>query len=260
MADNVAVTQGSGTTFAADDISSVFYPRAKLSLGADGVAVDAGAGAGVVGTDTQRVTLGSDDPAVATLGAVADAAATAGSTGSLSAKLRLMTTQLNTLAGTNSQFPATPSSFPITTITRPANTTAYTANDVLGGAITIATGLTSGQNGAIIYAYLLPQITAVPSGMTSFRLYLYDVTPASAIADNSAFTWTSTDWGAFLGYIDFPTPVDLGSGLLSQVAVPNQPIKLNGSANIFGYLVTNGGFTPANNSEVYTLRIGFVGI
>jgi hypothetical protein len=70
MADNVAITAGSGTTVAADDISSVFYPRVKLSLGADGTAVDAVAGAGAVGTGVQRVTLASDDPGVASLATI----------------------------------------------------------------------------------------------------------------------------------------------------------------------------------------------
>jgi hypothetical protein len=67
MADNVAITAGTGTSIAADDISSVFYQRVKLSLGADGSAVDAVAGAGAVGTGVQRMTLASDDPAVASL-------------------------------------------------------------------------------------------------------------------------------------------------------------------------------------------------
>ena len=62
MADNVAITQGTGTTVAADDISSVFYQRVKLSLGADGSAVDAIAGTGVAGTGVQRVVEASDGP------------------------------------------------------------------------------------------------------------------------------------------------------------------------------------------------------
>jgi stage V sporulation protein SpoVS len=43
MADNVAITAGSGTAIAADDISSVFYQRVKVSWGVDGSAVDASA-------------------------------------------------------------------------------------------------------------------------------------------------------------------------------------------------------------------------
>jgi hypothetical protein len=40
MADNVAITAGSGTSVAADDIGSVFYQRVKISHGADGSATD----------------------------------------------------------------------------------------------------------------------------------------------------------------------------------------------------------------------------
>jgi hypothetical protein len=40
MADNVAITAGSGTTIAADDIGGVLHQRVKISQGADGVAAD----------------------------------------------------------------------------------------------------------------------------------------------------------------------------------------------------------------------------
>jgi hypothetical protein len=65
MADNVAITAGSGTNVAADDIGSVFYQRVKVSLGADGSATDALGGAGAVAAGVQRMTLASDDPLVA---------------------------------------------------------------------------------------------------------------------------------------------------------------------------------------------------
>jgi hypothetical protein len=53
--------------------------------------------AGAADANTPRSVTASDSPEVATLGATSDAAATAGSTGSLSAKLRLATTQLDSL-------------------------------------------------------------------------------------------------------------------------------------------------------------------
>lgn len=40
MADNVAITAGSGTTIASDDVGGVQYQRVKLALGADGAAAD----------------------------------------------------------------------------------------------------------------------------------------------------------------------------------------------------------------------------
>lgn len=67
MADNVAITAGSGTTVATDEIGGVNHQRVKISLGPDGTANDAEAGAGAVDTGTMRVTLASDDPAVTAL-------------------------------------------------------------------------------------------------------------------------------------------------------------------------------------------------
>ena len=40
MADNIQVSQGTGTTMATDDVGGVQYPRVKLSVGADGSATD----------------------------------------------------------------------------------------------------------------------------------------------------------------------------------------------------------------------------
>ena len=61
MADNVTADAGTGgAVLAADDISSVFYPRAKISLGADGTAVDAVGGTGVDTTGVMRVSLATD--------------------------------------------------------------------------------------------------------------------------------------------------------------------------------------------------------
>jgi hypothetical protein len=40
MADNVAITPGTGATVAADDIGGVLHQRVKLSIGADGSATD----------------------------------------------------------------------------------------------------------------------------------------------------------------------------------------------------------------------------
>lgn len=125
MADNVAITPGSGATMASDDIGGVQYPRVKISQGADGSATDVssaaplpvtlantGANATPVVVDlgaNNDVTLGAALPAgtnnigdvdVLTVpadpfGANADAAATAGSTGSIQAKLRLLTSQID---------------------------------------------------------------------------------------------------------------------------------------------------------------------
>jgi len=70
MADNIAVTEGSGKDVATDDVGGKQYQRIKLDLGTDGAAAPALAGAGAVATGVQRVTLASDDPAVVDLAAI----------------------------------------------------------------------------------------------------------------------------------------------------------------------------------------------
>lgn len=55
MADNVAITAGSGTSIAADDISSVFYQRVKIARGTDGVAKG---DAGTFGSTTSLLSSG----------------------------------------------------------------------------------------------------------------------------------------------------------------------------------------------------------
>lgn len=62
MADNYQINQGTQTTMASDDISSVQYPRVKIAVGADGVGAD---WAGTIGTvanlnnGTVRISVGT---------------------------------------------------------------------------------------------------------------------------------------------------------------------------------------------------------
>jgi hypothetical protein len=154
-------------------------------------------------------------------------------------------------------------------IARPANTTAYSAGDVIGvadsatpssagSAILSFTlrGIASGQ-AMITGADLLLPLTSVPSGMTSFRLHLYDTSP-TAILDNAAWDLPSGDRGYYLGYIDVGTPVDVGSTLFVQTDQINKQVTLKGGT-LYGVLVTNGGFTPTSGA-VYTVRLHAIGV
>ena len=146
-------------------------------------------------------------------------------------------------------------------ITRPTTVTAYTALDVLGtgsGDDAIVTLASIGPSGGFVIVQsieLVIGISAIPSGMTSFRLHFYSAKPGAA-ADNSAFDLTSGDRSNYIGYIDLPAPVDLGSSCFTQVDFPGKLFKLaTGSTSLFCELQTLGGFTPAANSEVYSLRV-----
>lgn len=140
------------------------------------------------------------------------------------------------------------------TITRPANVTAYSAGDVVGGAIEFVEAGFRTASLLLTSADLRVNVSAIPSGMTSFRLHLYSETPASALADNAAWDLPSGDRAAYLGYIDLGSPADVGSTLYAQVDQVNKQIRLAGTS-LYGYLVTNGAFTPAANSEVYVATL-----
>lgn len=152
-----------------------------------------------------------------------------------------------------------------TTITRAANTTPYTANDVIGGALTIASAGPTAGTVALNSIRMILNITAVPSGMGPFFLFLYDVTPPSAVADNGAFTVASGDRASLLtpNGIALGTPV-LGRGggtvVLQATNLALQFKLAAASTSFFAYLVTEGAFTPAANSETYTMTCQFVGL
>lgn len=145
-----------------------------------------------------------------------------------------------------------------TTVTRPANTTAYTANDVVGATAAAIEFQRIGElyeHIIITDADLEIDVTSVPSGMTSFRLYLYNATPPSALADNAAFDLPAGDRANFLGYIDLGTPADIGSTLYVQNSAVNRKLKMGATTSLFAYLVTNGAFTPTSAAvKVITLQ------
>lgn len=133
--------------------------------------------------------------------------------------------------------------------TRPDNTTAYDALDVVGAIpaanITFANVLTiAGGTFVILGACLRIDRNAIPAGMSSFRLHLYNVAP-TAIADNAAYNLPVADRAGYLGFVTIPTPLVLGDTVWAQVSDVNFVGKLAaGSTSLFGILQTMSIFTP----------------
>lgn len=217
----------------------------------------------VVATSTAKPLPVTDTAASAGVGAPADAAATTDAgTFSLISLFKRLLQQLTTTLGAIGTLTANAISVRSQagyqgtfTVTRAANQTPYTANDVVGGPLTILTvGPTSGDL-LLMSLQLIFNITALPAAMTSFRLYLYSVTPPSNIADNSPFTFGAGDRASFLGYVDNIVPSLIGTGTASvqaQLDALVKQLRMPAGSSLFGYLVTNGAFTPAANGETYT--------
>jgi hypothetical protein len=152
------------------------------------------------------------------------------------------------------------------TITRPSNTTTYNAGDVIGVA---DSGTPANAGSAIITlpsigpsgGYVLVQsvrlmigLTSVTSGMAGFRLHLYTASP-TAILDNAVFDLVSGEVANYAGFIDLPTPQDLGSTLVTQADYPGTLVKLaSASTSLFAELETRGGYQPASGTA-YDLRV-----
>jgi hypothetical protein len=142
---------------------------------------------------------------------------------------------------------------------RPNDTLQYTAGDVIGTSTstTAAVKFTSiGPTGGVIRitgTRCEIDVAAIPSGMTSFRLHLYSAAPPSAYADNVAWDLLAGDRPYYLGYIDLGSPVDLGSTLYVQQTGLDYDFLLT-SPDLYGYLVTNGTYTPtASAVKIITL-------
>lgn len=142
------------------------------------------------------------------------------------------------------------------TITRAANTTAYTASspnfDVYGGLFELQNIGQAGKGIFLSYFEISLNLSAVPSGMSSFRVYLYPTAPTN-IADNSIWTIGSDP---VLDPVGFNVSVSLAQGggrVVGVVRDLNQLFILT-TSSLWGYLVTNSAFTPAANSETGTIR------
>jgi hypothetical protein len=145
------------------------------------------------------------------------------------------------------------------TITRAANTTAYTANDVYGTVFELAN---IGPSGGFVFLSSLDiifNITALPSGMGAFAVYLFNATPPSAITDNLPYSLGSGDRETIITLNGISLIASLaargnGGSVVAESLNINQLLKLaTGSTSLWGYLTT-AAFTPADNSETATIR------
>lgn len=224
------ITTASGVTFSViswvPDTGLPDVGAVPVHIITDGTLV-AGIGAGNA-TAAQRVTLASNDPSITqwTAGTLTSAARTAAAA---------------------------------VILTRTADANPYVANKVIGAApgstaaLSFANVGPSGAEVTINTVELEIDDTGLITGETSYRLYLYNVTPPSALGDNAAWDLPSGDRASFLGYVDLNVPIDLGSTLYVRTDNVGAQFTLSGTG-LFGYLVTNSAYTPSA-SRVYKIKL-----
>jgi hypothetical protein len=134
------------------------------------------------------------------------------------------------------------------TFTFTCGTTAYLANDAVGpsGAAAAFELANMGPKGAemmIDSVWLRIDTAALISGETGYRLALFNATPPSALNDSGAWTLPSNDRDSFLGFVDIGAPATQGATLWAEANGIWKQVTLSGTS-LFGYLLTNGAYTP----------------
>ena len=100
------------------------------------------------------------------------------------------------------------------------------------------------------------EIDGATAEATAWRLYLFSVTPPSALADDAAFVLPSGDRASFLGLVELGTAVDLVDTQWVETHGINKQIKLAAAGtSVFGYLVNLTTLTPAAVAHIVTLHV-----
>lgn len=206
MADNLAVTPGSGATVAADDIGGVLVQRVKLQIGADGAATDiAGDTTNGVLVDVSRVVPGTGATA---LGKAEDAGHTSGDTGVMALAVRQDSAAA--LAGTDADYqplitdaqgrlwmrPA-----PVTvriSVTPTIDTAAYTSGDCLGGLMDFANAVRAAGGSGVIQSILVLDKTQAQRAAIDLLFFDRSVTVAG---NNAAVAMSDADMANCLGVV-----------------------------------------------------------
>jgi hypothetical protein len=281
MPDNVPITAGSGTNIAADDISSVWYQRMKLSLGPDGTAVDAVAGAGAVGTGVQRVTLASDDPAVTDLAAMEvlltgiDA-----DTDAIKTAVQLLDNAVNgnelqvdviaslpagtnnigdvdvaTIAAGETHVGEVGGNTSVFGVTFSLDTSAYAPGDVLADTQVLTNAMRKTDGTAVLQSIVL--VDKDDQGI-ALDVVILDAN-VSLGTENSAVSITDGSADNILAIVSVPAAewTDLGGCRVAVIKNLCVPVRAaSGTANLFVALITRG--APTHTASGITGRFGFL--
>ena len=146
------------------------------------------------------------------------------------------------------------------TKTRPADASAYVAGDVIGTNDWVF-DLQGDANAVYLIAVALRiDINALPSGMGTFKLHLYDDVTAVQLVDNAPQTYLDADKGKYLMTVQLDAVVDKGDYLFCRTTgIFDQVTLKKGASKLYGRLETDAGYTPSSGT-VYNLSLIGVGI
>lgn len=139
--------------------------------------------------------------------------------------------------------------------TRPADTTAYAAGDVVsnstsaGAALNFSDIVRDNEQGIVLRVCAIKSGTGVSN--SSLRLHLFKSDPGT-VNDNAAFSLAYADRATYIGSLLLPDFSANGATAIAE-AFPTliMPVATadGGSGNIYGVLVAEAAYTPANGEQ-----------
>ncbi len=292
MADNVAITAGSGTTIAADEVTDGTLGSVKVqflkvmdgtldstnklivdSSGNAQVKLISGAVAsGAIASGafaSGSIAAGAIAAGAASIAKAEDAASADADVG-IPAMMVRKATPANTsgtdgdyemLQGNNGALWTAPLGFFATCstdITRPADTTAYAANDALSDSTSAPTsgGFTftsaARKSGGSGLITDLLVMSSNPTGSMQGEIWIFD-TSVTNINDNAAFAISDSEVKTVVAKVPFTTVADTNNAL-DHVQGLSIGYTCVGSANLRFLVKMKASYTPAS-AEVITVRI-----
>ncbi len=218
MADNVAITAGSGTSIATDDEAGVHYQKVKLVASADGSTAPLSRAEDAAHTD--------GDHGILMLGVRNHSGS--GSDGDYSALCVSSTGELCTIARRD----LTRISVQSAGLTTAA--TAYTAGDQLGNQFTITDAARSSGGSGVITGV---QLVSAADTIGSIDVVFFDSSVTLA-ANDAAFAISDADALKIVGLVPLAGAYDIGNNRICQAFNLAIPYVCSGSANLYAGLIT----------------------
>jgi hypothetical protein len=255
LADDFAVTAGTGTTIRAVEKSSKKTQVVALDLG--------GGGAESLLTTTLPISGAVTNAVIG--GATSDAAVITDATGSIHQYLRglvkLIIAKINiatvdTVTTITNTVPVKGAGLSVTATLTVTNGV-YTIADVAGGLITFANAVSAAGKHAVINSIVLAGVAAIP-----YELWLFNADIATPAADNAAFTIVVADTLKCLGVI----PIAAGDYCAAQSAFNVATLKGVGkqikaaaaATSIYAYLKATAVTSPGTTVLYLTVDFEYI--
>jgi hypothetical protein len=143
------------------------------------------------------------------------------------------------------------------TKTRPNDTTAYTAGDIAGGdGDWLFDSLGEANMIYLMSIRFMIDAASVPSGLSTYKLHLYNAATAVPLADNAPQTFLTAEKDKYIATIALDAPTDKGDFLFSRTEAINIPISLVGG-KVYGRLETDGAYTP---TALVVKKLALIGV